>query len=145
MNARTQTGISLPLAIFVMVVLSAMVGYLLRISILANFAETQDVMSTRAYFSARAGVEWSAYQVIRPGSSVLQNCPPNQTKVFDGFNVALTCQRRDYSENSGTENLAIYQIVATASRGSPGEQAYVERQLEVSISRCINEDNLECN
>lgn len=145
MKASANKGMALPMAIFVMVVLSAMVGYLMRIFLLANVAATQEIVATRAYFAARAGVEWAAYQVLLPGSVVMQACPADQTLNINGFQVLMTCQIYPYSDNSGTENIAIYQLVATATQGVQGAQDYVERQVQVSLSRCLYATGGECN
>ncbi|PPD12069.1 MAG: hypothetical protein CTY26_06785 [Methylophilus sp.] len=136
---------ALPLAIFVLVVLSAMVGYLMRMFLLANASSIQEILATRAYFSARAAIEGAAYQVLLPGSSTIQACPAAQTLNIDGFSVALTCQQYDYTDTSGTENVSVYQLVATASQGTPGAQDYVERQIQVSLSRCLYTTGGECN
>jgi MSHA biogenesis protein MshP len=145
MNKRLSRGMALPLAIFVMVVLSAMVAYLMRIFLLANASSTQEILATRAYFSARAVIERAAYQVLLPGSTTIQACPAAQTISIDGFSVALTCQQYDYTDTSGTENVSVYQLVATASQGTQGSQDYVERQIQVSLSRCLYTTGGECN
>jgi MSHA biogenesis protein MshP len=145
MKAPANKGMALPMAIFVMVVLSAMVGYLMRIFLLANLAATQEILATRAYFAARAGVEWAAYQVLLPGSNLMQACPADQTLNINGFQVVMVCQQNNYSDTSGTENVSIYQLVATASQGIQGAQDYVERQVQVSLSRCLYVTGGECN
>ncbi len=145
MKKSLTKGMALPLAIFVMVVLSAMVGYLMRIFLLANASSIQEILATRAYFSARAAIEGAAYQVLLPGSSTIQACPAAQTLNIDSFSVALTCQQYDYTDTSGTENVSVYQLVATASQGTPGAQDYVERQIQVSLSRCLYTTGGECN
>lgn len=145
MKSRLTKGMALPLAIFVLVVLSAMVGYLMRIFLLANVATTQEISATRAYFSARAAIEWGAYQVLLPGSSTMQSCPPAQTLAIDSFSVGFTCQKYDYTDTSGTENISVYQLTATASQGVQNTKDYVERQVQVSLSRCLYATGGECN
>jgi MSHA biogenesis protein MshP len=144
MKSRTSRGMALPLAIFVLVVLAAMVGYLMRIFLLANVATTQEILATRAYFSARAVIEWGAYQVILPGSAAMKACPAAQTMVIDGFSVGFTCQKYDYTDTSGTENISVYQLTATASQGVQNTPDYVERQIQVSLSRCLFVTGGEC-
>ncbi|MDP8566642.1 hypothetical protein [Methylophilus aquaticus] len=145
MRAYFNRGIALPMAIFVLVVLSAMVGYLMRMFLLANVTATQEILATRAYFAARAGVEWAAYQVLLPGSTTMQACPASQTLTINGFAVVLSCQSYNYSDTSGTENVTIYQLIATASQGAQGAQDYVERQVQVSLSRCLFATGGECS
>lgn len=145
MKRRFNRGMALPLAIFVLVVLSAMVGYLMRMFLLANASSIQEIMATRAYFSARAAIETAAYQVLLPGSTTIQSCPSAQTVNIDGFSVALSCQQYDYTDTSGTESVSVYQLIATASQGVQGSQDYVERQIQVSLSRCLYTTGGECN
>lgn len=145
MKKRLTKGMALPLAIFVLVVLSAMVGYLMRIFLLANASSIQEILATRAYFSARAAIEGAAYQVMLPGSSTIQACPAAHNVNIDDFSVAVTCQQYDYTDTSGTENVSVYQLVATATQGTQGAQDYVERQVQVSLSRCLYVTGGECN
>ena len=135
----------LPVAIFLLVVLATLVGYAMRLSLLANMGTIQDVQGAQAYLAARAGVEWAAYQVILPGSTTMQACPASpSTLTINGFSVAVACTRTDTLDKGSTQNIGIYTITSTASTGVAASQDYVERQIKVTLSRCLFGTE-ECN
>lgn len=131
-------GFMLPVAIFMMVILAALVGYSMRLSMLANMGTLQDVQGAQAYLAARGGVEWMAYQVLMPGSTTLQTCPTVPSPfVLNGYTVALTCNRSLNTDKGGSHSIAIYSITATATLGTAGTQNFTERQISVTMSRCL--------
>lgn len=138
-------GFMLPVAIFLLVVLATLVGYAMRLSLLANMGTIQDVQGAQAYLAARAGVEWAAYQVILPGSTTMQACPASpSTLTINGFSVVITCTRTNTVDKGSTQNIGIYSISSTASTGVATSQNYVERQIKVTLSRCLFGTE-ECN
>lgn len=54
--AYRAKGFMLPVAIFLLVTLAALVGYSMRLSLLAQMGTIQDVQGANAYLAARAGV-----------------------------------------------------------------------------------------
>jgi MSHA biogenesis protein MshP len=148
-TAVRQNGLMLPVAIFLLVILAALVGYAMRLSLLANMGTTQDVQGTRAYLAARAGVEWAAYKVLSPGSTSMQTCPTAPSPfTINGFNVTLTCTQLFLKDKGDTQDIGIYTITSkAASVDAPGTRDYIEREIKVTLSRCIyNQPNgEECN
>lgn len=136
-----QNGLMLPVAIFLLVILAGLVGYAMRLSLLANMGTTQDVQGTRAYLAARAGVEWAAYKVLLPGSTTMQTCPTVPSPfTINGFNVTVTCNQTPAQDKGNTQNIGIYTITSTASVGTAGSQDYIERRITVTLSRCLYQD-----
>lgn len=132
-------GFMLPMAIFLLVILSALVGYAMRLALLAHMGTIQDVQGAQAYLAARAGVEWAAYQVLTPAN--MQDCPAAPTPfTLNGFNIALTCNRTMTQDQGNTQDIGIYTITSTASVGVAGAQDYIERKMTVTLSRCIYND-----
>jgi MSHA biogenesis protein MshP len=108
------------------------------------------VQGSRAYQAARAGVEWGAYQVLSPGSTALVNCPASPTLLtIDGFSVSVTCTRyTDYFEQGTDHTIATYDVTATASFGTAATSGYIERQIQVTLSKCLGTDatpNYQCS
>lgn len=139
-------GFMLPMAIFLLVILAALVGYAMRLALLANMGTIQDVQGAQAYLAARAGVEWAAYQVLTPAN--MQACPAVPAPfTINGFNIALTCNRTVPQDKGNTQDIGIYTIASTASVGVAGAQDYIERRITVTLSRCIYNDPAgeECN
>lgn len=144
--AYSAKGFMLPMAIFLLVVLAALVGYAMRLALLANIGTIQDVQGAQAYLAARAGVEWAAYQVLTPAN--MAGCPAAPSPfTVNGFNIALTCNLVPAQDRGTTQDINIYTITSEASVGVPGAQDYINRKITVTLSRCIyNQPNgEECN
>ncbi len=146
---RFQNGFLLPAAIFILVILAALGAYALNITSIQQATSTQDVQGARAYQAARAGVEWAAYQVLSPGTTTLANCPASPTSLtIDNFTVVVSCTRSaDYFEQGSDHTIAMYDIVATASFGTSGALNYIERQVQLTLSKCLGTDavpNYQC-
>lgn len=128
----------LPVAIFLLVTLAALVGYSMRLSLLAQMGTIQDVQGANAYLAARAGVEWAAFQVLSPGSVGMQGCVASPTTLtINNFTVLVTCDQTVLQDKGATQNIGIYSITSTASVGAIGAQDRIERQIAVTLSRCL--------
>lgn len=133
-------GFLLPAAIFLLVILAGLGAYALNMTSLQQAGSTQDVQGARAYQVARAGTEWAAYQVLSPGSVALGSCPASTTLTVDGFSVLVSCSRTDYFEQGTDHTIAMYDVTATASFGTAGTTGYIERQVQVTLSKCVGTD-----
>lgn len=140
--ATYSRGFLLPAAIFLVVILAALGAYAVNISTLQQAGSAQDVQGARAYQMARAGVEWAAFQVLAPGTADLGNCPASPTVLsMEGFAVSVSCTRSaDYFEQGTDHTIATYDIVATATFGTAGTSGYIERQVQVTLSKCRGTD-----
>lgn len=140
--AKYEQGFLLPAAIFLLVILAALGAYAVNLSITQNATSQQDVQGARAYQMARAGVEWAAYQVMAPATANLGNCPTSPTNLtIEGFTVSVTCARSaDYFEQGTDHTIAMYDVTATASFGTAGSAGYIERQIQVTLSKCRGTD-----
>lgn len=149
MKITKQNGFLLPAAIFILVILAALGAYALNITSVQQSTSTQDVQGSRAYQAARAGVEWAAYQVLNPGSTALANCPASPSTIsVDNFTVSISCSRTDYNEQGSDHTIAMYDITSTASFGTAGALNYIERQIQLTLSKCLGTDevpNYQCS
>jgi MSHA biogenesis protein MshP len=149
MTKNKNKGFLLPAAIFILVILAGLGAYALNITSVQQATSTQDVQGSRAYQAARAGVEWAAYQVLAPGTTTLANCPTSpSTLSIDNFTVTITCTRyADYFEQGTDHTIAMYDIVSTASFGTTGTLNYINRQVQLTLSKCLGTDatpNYQC-
>ena len=55
-------------AIFLLVILAALGGYMLTFSATQHTASALDIQGARGYLAARAGIEWGAYQALKTGT-----------------------------------------------------------------------------
>ena len=139
-----QRGFLLPVAIFLLVILAGLGAYAVSLSTTQNATAQQDVQGARAYQMARSGVEWAAYQVLAPATANLGNCPASPASFnIDGFSVSVTCTRSaDYFEHGADHTITMYDVTATATFGAAGSTGYVERQVQVTLSKCRGTDAL---
>lgn len=150
MKQTKQQGFLLPAAIFILVILAALGAYALNVTSVQQNTSLQDTQGTKAYQAARAGVEWAAYQVLNPGNTALVNCPASlSTLNIDSFVVNVTCARSaDYNEQGTDHTIAMYDISATASFGTTGTTNYIQRQIQLTVSKCLGTDetpNYQCS
>ena len=136
---RRARGFALVLAVFLIVSLAAIGGYLLTVANVQVESTTKDELGARAYQAARGGLEWGAYRVLRdlscaPGPVVITFASPQLT----GFQAEVTCQ--DFGpESEGGNTVNTFRIVSTGCNlnpcsGSPGP-TYVNRQLQLTVTR----------
>jgi len=139
-------GFVLPSAIFLLVILAALAAFLVTISTTQSVTSVQDLQGVRAYHAARAGIEWGLYQVLDPGNTTVvapaaptwPNMPScsSATLAIEGFSVALSCTSNDYLEAGLNRRIRMFRLVSTASQGVVGTATYVEREVEVIVSKC---------
>lgn len=133
---RTECGFVLPTAIFLLVILAALGGYMVSLSRTSQLSSALDIQGGRAYQAARAGIEWAAWQLLQnPAPSCASVSPPVVlTGTLAAFSVNVSCiQSGSYTD--GADTVEIYQVTSTATSGLPGEVDYVERQIQASFSK----------
>lgn len=132
MNRRrsVQSGFAAIAAIFLLTVLAGMGAFMLSFSNTQQLNSARDMQSTRAYWAARAGLEWALVSVKQ--DSTVCPTPPSPLTVDTGaaFTVSLVCTMHTYQE--GDTQLTIFVLESKASTGAVGSFAYVERSVSAS-------------
>lgn len=124
---KAQRGFALVAAIFLLVTLAALGAFMLTFSNTQHLTSAQDVQGSRAYWAARAGLEWGV-------SRVAATCPTSPTTFTIGaFNVTVTCTQQSYVEAASTIN--IFKLTSVASTGSVGSLGFIERSISASIEK----------
>ncbi|MBU3903827.1 MAG: hypothetical protein KJ572_08330 [Gammaproteobacteria bacterium] len=133
-----QKGFSIVTAIFLLVVLSFLGVAMVTFSTTQHQSSAMDVMGSRAYQAARAGIEWAAYNVSVTGAGVQwAGCVANTGPGALGgtlapFAVDVDCTATAFSE--GTATIWVYDVTATATTGgAPGDAGYIERVISVKL------------
>ena len=133
-----QRGFSLVTALFLLVVLAMLMGYLVNLSGVQHATVVMSVQGARALQAARSGLEYGVYQALN-GS-----CNASETVSFTAsepalqtFTVTLSCSSSSHVEGTSTVNY--YELTALAESGSYniGPNAnpdYVSRQIRVTVS-----------
>lgn len=138
MNARRrfEKGFAAVAAIFLVVVLAALGGYMLAFSNTQQITSAQDIQGSRGYWAARAGLEWGIGGIVAD-PAVPASCPASPTTLsstFDGgFTVTVVCVRSDYLEAGATRYL--FRLTATATAGAAGSAGFIERSVSASLER----------
>lgn len=133
-----QAGFSIITAIFLLVVLSFLGVAMVTFSTTQHKSSAMDVMGSRAYQAARAGIEWAAYNVsVSPAGVVWAGCGPGVSPGALGgtlapFAVVVDCVAAAYTEGAST--IWIYDVTSTATTGgAPGAEGYIERVISVKL------------
>jgi MSHA biogenesis protein MshP len=139
-----QTGFAAIAAIFLMVVLGALGAYMLTFSNTQHLTSAQDIQGSRAYWAARAGLEWGLanYTAACPAAPVTlvasQQSSSSPFSLF-GFNVTVTCTVTGFAEATLTPaipNVFMYQIDALAKTSAAiGSSGYIERSVSATMER----------
>ncbi|MDO8264322.1 MAG: hypothetical protein Q7T21_14025 [Gallionella sp.] len=136
----SQRGFAAIAAIFLVVVLAALGGFMLTFSNTQQLTSAQDVQGSRAYWAARAGLEWVIAGVVAtapvgPAVLPLATCPVTAAPAtVDGFALVITCTSQTYSESGATINIFQFRSVAS-SAGAVGSVGFIERSLSASMER----------
>lgn len=131
--ASMQRGVAIISALFLLVVIAALGAFMLTFSNTQQLTAAQDLNGSRAYWAARAGLEWAIPQVMSTNS-----CPTaTSTFVVDGFDVNVACATATYHEGV---TVTIANLTSLACRPGPcgagaGAFGYVERSVSTVIER----------
>lgn len=140
---KYQSGFSIVVAIFLLVVIAGLGVFMLSIYSSQQSTSTQDIQGTRAYQGARAGVEWGTYQILSIENNSVPLAPyacvgtmgtPTFAGALQNFTVTVACSVTTTTEGSNT--IRVYQITSTASFGVAPSPDFVERQIVARIATC---------
>lgn len=131
-----QHGFSLVTAIFLLVVLAGLGAVMMTFFTAQQQSSAQDVMGSRAYQAARAGMEWGAYQVLQGGGAcaAVTNLPA-LGGTLNGFAVVVNCTPPTAHNDTGVAGgvVTVYNLTSTATQGVAGQPDRVERQINVTL------------
>lgn len=138
--SRCQQGFAAIAAIFLLVVLAALGGFMLTFSNTQQLTSAQDVQGTRAYWAARAGLEWGVAGVFAQPAATAncvaasQTLPGGGLTLDGGFTVVVSCAQQVFVEAGADRK--IFQFTSVASSGAGvGTVGFVERSMSASIER----------
>ncbi|MEO8153963.1 MAG: hypothetical protein ABI605_12895 [Rhizobacter sp.] len=132
-RAAPQRGFAMVAAIFLLVVLGLLGGLMLSLTTSQQTSAVRDLLGSRAYYAARTGLEWGAYQAVQANSCPAASALPNAV-VATGFSVQIACVASGPYNEAGNP-VTLYQITATASAGTAGAHDNAERQLQAIVSK----------
>ncbi len=138
---KIQHGFSIITAIFLLVVLSFLGVAMVSLSTSQHQSSAMDVMGSRAYQAARAGIEWQAYFVVNSASNAaaaVPECAATNLGALGGtlspFTVNVNCTAASHVE--GATTIWIYDVTSTAQTGgTAGDSDFVERVISVKMGK----------
>jgi MSHA biogenesis protein MshP len=126
-----QRGVSLVSAIFLIVVLSSLAAFAVRLTAVQQQTVSSNLRAVQAFHAARSGISWGAYRALNAGV-----CSTNTLNLSEagtnGFNVTVICAQSAHVE-AGTP-INVYTINALAESGVYGGPDYVSRRIEAKIT-----------
>jgi MSHA biogenesis protein MshP len=126
-----QRGVSLVSAIFLIVVLSSLAAFAVRLTAVQQQTVSSNLRAVQAFHAARSGISWAAYRALNAGV-----CSTNTLNLSEagtnGFNVTVICAQSAHVE-AGTP-INVYTINALAESGVYGGPDYVSRRIEAKIT-----------
>ncbi|NCQ51578.1 hypothetical protein GW796_06735 [archaeon] len=139
-----KNGFALPSAIFILVVLSALSAAIMTVNRYTQKSTIADVLETKSYLAAKAGVEYGSFQALR--NTVCNPTP--QTVImtdtfFSGFKFSYDCN--ETLSNEAGKNQSYYKITSWGCNssnascpdgvGQPTNENYVEKSLTVIVAK----------
>ncbi|MEY3760701.1 MAG: hypothetical protein RIR39_2192 [Pseudomonadota bacterium] len=133
-----QHGFTLVMAIFILVVLALLGGYMMRLSGVQHTTTSHALQSARAYQAAKAGINWAAATISKDTDTIQTGCAAVNTKAvlalaaLPEFTVTVTCNPSEpYLE--GSNKVYVYSISAHSEFGTYSGAYYVSREIEASL------------
>ncbi len=125
-----QGGFALVAAIFLIVVLSSLGAYMVRISGIQHQTVNVALLGARAFHAARTGIEWGVYQALDG------NCTTETLNLteggLNGCVVDVTCGSTSHTETGDTYNIFVIDVEARA--GAYGNPDYVSRRIQATLT-----------
>jgi MSHA biogenesis protein MshP len=129
-HLKTQRGFSLIGALFLLVIVGALLLVLARTIAVENRESILSVLSNQAYFAARSGMEWSSV-------AALAGTCGTSTLTVEGFSVTTTCAATTgIDEGTGT-TYNVYALTSTATKGSKSTGTLVSRTIRGSVTNAV--------
>lgn len=124
---RAQGGFAAIAAIFLVVALAALGGFMVSFSNTQQITAAQDVQGIRAYWAARAGLEWG----LSKASASSGACPTGAPASVNGFTLTIACVRTVYTD--GATSVVVFRFDSKASLGTSGTPNFIERSVSASV------------
>lgn len=136
MRQQAQSGFAALTALFLVVVLAALGGFMLSFSNTQQLNAAQDIKGSRAYWAARAGIEWAMVAIpptpaLCPGATPTTVAAPPAPATVDGHSLRIICSSSSYAEGGATRTVYRFESRASAG-GTPGGIGFVERSVSAA-------------
>ncbi len=120
-------------AIFVLLVLTALAAFAVRIGTTQQQSVAFDALIARAQAAADSGIEYGANRALRASQCPASAVVTPGAATLNGFAVTVTCSPSTHQIGAVTYHA--YVLQSTAQKGSYGSADYVAR----TVSRTVND------
>ena len=138
---KRQTGFALVTGVFLITMLFLLSAYMIGFRVYQDSSVSLDTLGTRAFAAARSGVEWGAYQALRPGPCAAGTTSLALAGTLSGYTATVTLAPSTYNEAgttvtmcSITSNACNQPSGGSCPNASPGAN-YVERQITTMVGQ----------
>lgn len=134
----SQSGFAAIAAIFLVVVLAGLGAFMLTFSNTQQLTSAQDIQGSRAYWAARAGLEWAAAKVTAvsdPTTLASTTCTTVSPFNINTFSVSVSCTVAAYPEAGVSKYLLQFRSIASTVGNPVGSVGYIERSLSASMEK----------
>jgi len=103
-----------------------------------QLTSAQDLQGTRAYWAARAGLEWGLGRISAagpPSAITAFSCSTATPLSVDGFSVVVTCNGAGAPYAEAGVGKYIFRITSVASMGTTGSLGRTERSVSALMAR----------
>ena len=129
---RPAAGFAIVSALFLMVVLAALGGFLVNAVAVQHATPALKVESVRALFAARSGVAWAVARVRASGACPTAGAFSLTESSLSGFQLSISCSGSIHDLGSATAPYFVLGV--TAQRGTYGGTDYVSRTLRAKVA-----------
>lgn len=129
--ANRQRGATLVVAVFLLVALSALGAFAVRLTLMQQQTVNSALLAAQAFHAARSGIAFGAHRALNGGWCAATTLTLTEAGTA-GFSVDVSCSQSTHVEGGVT--IDIFVIEALAEWGSYGEADYVSRRLEAKVA-----------
>jgi len=130
---RRERGFALMATIFVLLVLTALAAFAVRIGTNQQQSVAFDVLIARAQAAADSGIEYGANRALTVSQCAASTVLTPTAPALNGFTVTVTCSASPHQVGAVTYHA--YVLQSTAQKGTYGSADYVAR----TSSRTVND------
>lgn len=129
-----QRGFTLIAAIFLVVVLAALITFMLTLSGTQHFTTMLSLKGAQAHQAANSGIEWGIRRALDDGGCFAGSTFPLTGDGLTGFTVTVSCSQTTHPVVPVGDFVNIYAIEAFAESGSYGNFDYVSRRISAEVA-----------
>lgn len=144
MRSQRQRGFSIIAAIFLVVVIALIAGFLVTVGSVQRTTSAYSIIASRAHFAAISGIEWGVHQVLaNPAMPACFDAGGDAEEIFTvpgagsgNFLVTVTCSPAPNGQQvfEGARQYSVFEIDVVAEFGTSGSEDYFRRELSASVS-----------